>query len=440
MCVGYFLVLLDVTIVNVALPKIAVGLHANVSDLQWVIDGYAIALASLMLGGGAVGDLYGHKRVVLTGLSIFGLASLGCALAPSSSALVGFRVIQGVGAALMLPGTLAVITNAHPDKPERARAIGLWAAMGSVALPAGPLLGGTLVQVLSWRVIFFLNVPVVAVAVVAAVKTVQESTGPPGRSLDLAGIALGACSLGLVTFAFIEGGRHGLSTPVVLAAIGAISVSVLFVATELRRADPMLPPALFGRARFSAANAVAGVMNFSTLGLLFILTLYLQDVRHRSPLDAGLELLPLFVPLSLIAPLGGRLTAQTGPRAPMLVGVLLAAVGVGLLTRLTGTSSYLELLLALLAWGTGLAFLTPAVVAAAVGSVPGERAGLASAVNNTARQAGGAVGIAAFGAVAGSPSGQGFLAGFHLAAAIAAGLFGASAVLSARFISSTRNS
>ncbi len=437
MCVGYFLVLLDVTIVNVALPTIAKGLHATVSDLQWVVDGYAIALASLMLGGGTIGDLYGHKRVVLVGLTLFGAASLACGLAPSSGALVGFRVLQGVGAALMLPGTLAVITNAYPRDQERAKAIGVWAAIGSVALPAGPLLGGALIQAASWRLIFFVNVPLVVVAIAVAVLTVDESTKARGRRLDLAGMALGAVLLGLVTFAFIEGGRSGLSGIVIATAIAAVLVGFAFVATEARRDDPMLPLPLFRDASFSTANTVAGVMNLCTLGLLFTLTLYLQEVRHHSPLAAGVELLPLFLPLSLIAPLGGRLTARTGPRAPMLAGLLLAAVGVGLLIVLGAASGYLVMLPALLAWGVGLALLTPAVVAAAVGAVPDDRAGLASAVNNTARQASGAVGIAAFGALAGEPGTPGFLAGFHLAAGIAAGLFLFAAILTARYIPAT---
>ncbi len=196
----------------------------------------------------------------------------------------------------------------------------------------------------------------------------------------------------------------------------------------------MLPLSLFRRARFGVANGVAGVMNLATLGLLFVVTLYLQDVRHRSPLAAGLELLPLFVPLSVIAPAGGRLTARIGPRITMGIGLVLSACGAALLARLTVASDYAELLPALLAWGIGLALLTPAVVAAAVGALPDNRAGLASAVNNTARQAGGAVGIAAFGALAGSPRSESFLGGFHLAAAIAAGLFALGALLTARFI------
>jgi DHA2 family methylenomycin A resistance protein-like MFS transporter len=423
-----------VTIVNVALPTIAKALHATTSDLQWVVDGYAIALASLMLGGGTIGDLYGHKRVVLVGLGLFGAASLACGLTPSSGTLVGFRVLQGTGAALMLPGTLAVITNAYPGEQERARAIGVWAAVGSVALPAGPLIGGALIQAASWRLIFLANVPLVVVAIAVAAVTVQESIEARGRRLDFAGMALGAGLLALVTFALIEGGRGGPSAVVIAAAIAAVLAGLAFGATEARRDDPMLPLSLFRSPRFSTANTVAGVMNLCTLGLLFTLTLYLQDVRRQSALAAGVQLLPLFVPLSLIAPLGGRLTGRTGPRTPMLVGVLLAAVGVGLLIALGATSGYLTLLPALLAWGVGLAFLTPAVVAAAVGAVPGERAGLASAVNNTARQASGAVGIAAFGALAGDPGRPEFLAGFHLAAGIAAGLFVVAAVLTARYI------
>lgn len=436
MCVGYFLVLLDVTIVNVALPTIARGLHASVSDLQWVVDGYAIALASLMLGGGTVGDLYGHKRVVLAGLALFGAASMGCGLAPSSGALVGCRVLQGVGAALMLPGTLAVITNAYPAERERAKAIGLWAAIGSVALPAGPLLGGALIQAASWRLIFVLNVPLVVIAFCVASATVQESRDRRGHRLDLAGIALGACVLGLVTFAFIEGGRAGLSAVVIGTAIAVVVAGMAFIVVERRAEDPMLPLALFRRPRFTAANGVAGAMNLSTLGLLFTLTLYLQDVRRHSALVAGLELLPLFLPLSLIAPLGGRLTGRAGPRVPMLIGTLLAAVGVALLIPLGATSGYLKLLPALVAWGIGLAFLTPAVVAAAVGAVRSDRAGLASAVNNTARQASGAIGIAAFGALAGEPGSEGFLGGFHLSAGIGAGLFALSAAVTVRFIQS----
>ncbi len=427
MCVGYFLVLLDVTIVNVALPTIGHELHAGISELQWVVDGYALALAGLMLTGGTLGDLRGHKRVVLSGLMLFGIASLGCGLAASAQTLIAFRVIQGLGAAFMLPGTLAVIANAYPDERERARAIGMWAGVGSCALPAGPLLGGLLVQTAGWRWVFLLNVPIVAVASVAAGRVVTESRTGSARSLDLPGAALGAVALLGVTFAFIEGGRGGSALVVVIATVGGVAGAGGFLAAERRARDPLLPLGLLRERAFTIANGVAGAMNLGTLGLLFVLTLYLQDVRRESALTAGVVLLALFVPLSVLAPAGGRIVARVGPRWPMLGGLILAAVGVGLLTLSGPATGYLTLLPALLLWGVGLAFLTPTVVSTAVSAVPAGRAGLASAVNNTTRQAAGAIGIAAFGAIASTPDGPGFVDRFHTVAVIAAALLLAAA-------------
>jgi MFS transporter, DHA2 family, methylenomycin A resistance protein len=420
MCVGYFLVLLDATIVNVALPTIGRRLHSGVSGLQWVVDGYALALAGVMLTGGTIGDLRGHKRVVLSGLMLFGIASLGCGLAGSAEVLIAWRVIQGIGAALMLPGTLAVITNAYPEQRDRARAIGVWAGVGSCALPAGPLLGGVLVQAAGWRWVFLLNVPIVAVACAAAARVVAESHAPTARRLDLPGAGLAALALVGATFAFIEGGHGGSALPVVIAAVCAAAGAAAFLLVERRARDPLLPLGLLRRPAFVTANAVAGAMNLASLGLLFVLTLYLQEVRHDHALAAGVALLPLFVPLCALAPVGGRIVARIGSRRPMLGGLLLAAAGIALLTLSGATSGYLTLLPALVLWGVGLAFLTPAVVSAAVSAVPAGRAGLGSAVNNTTRQAAGAIGIAAFGAIAAAPGSPGFVHGFHVVAAIAA--------------------
>ncbi|HEY1714338.1 MAG TPA: MFS transporter [Solirubrobacteraceae bacterium] len=427
MCAGYFLVLLDVTIVNVALPTIGNRLHADVSELQWVLDGYALALGGLMLAGGSVGDLYGHKRIVLCGLALFGLASLGCGVAGSAGVLVAFRVVQGLGAALMLPGTLAVIANAYPVQRDRARAIGVWAGVGSCALPAGPLLGGLLVQTAGWRWVFLLNVPIVAVALVAAGRVVTESREPTTRALDLPGAALGAVALVGVTFAVISGGHGGSAVPTVIAGACAVAGTIAFVAAERRARDPLLPLGLLRQRAFVIANAVAGAMNLATLGLLFVVTLYLQDVRHDGALTAGILLLPLFVPLSVLAPVGGRIVARAGSRPPMIGGLLLAAVGVGLLTLSDATTGFLTMLPAVLLWGMGLALLTPAVVSAAVAAVPAGRAGLGSAVNNSARQAAGAIGIAAFGAIASTPGSPGFVHRLHVVAIVAAALFVAGA-------------
>jgi MFS transporter, DHA2 family, methylenomycin A resistance protein len=431
MCVGYFLVLLDVTIVNVALPKIASGIGANVSSLQWVVDGYALALASLMLAGGTVGDLHGHKRIVLSGLVVFGIGSLGCAIAPGVAVLVAARAVQGVGAAMLLPGTLAIISHAFPEGPEQARAIGIWAGIGSLALPAGPLLGGALIDGFGWRAIFFINVPIVVGSLLAALAVVQESTDPQGRRLDARGVSLGVLTLIATTFAFIQGGRSGAGSPAVIAAaILAVVLLGAFLLTERTRGDDaMLPLPLFRRPDFSVANGAAGTMNLGTLGTLFVLTLFLQSVQHHSPLVAGLWIVPLFLPLAVIAPLAGRLTSRIGSRLPVAVGLAVAAVGLALLATTNASSSFLAMLPAFLLWGIGLGVLTPAVVAAAIAAVPGERAGLASAINNTSRQAGGAIGIAVAGAVAGQPGSSGFVSGFHAVAIGSACLYAIAALL-----------
>jgi DHA2 family methylenomycin A resistance protein-like MFS transporter len=304
------------------------------------------------------------------------------------------------------------------------------AGIGSAALSAGPLLGGALVELAGWRAVFYVNLPVVAVAFAAAVRLVPETPGAPGRRIDLPGVLLGAALLGVVTFALIDAGRGGAGARPAAALGLAVVLLAAFLVVERRAADPMLPPALFRRPAFTTANAVAGTMNLCTLGLLFVFTLYLQRVLGRSALGAGVTVLPLFVPLSVLAPPAGRLVARVGPRVPMAAGLLCAATGIALLVRLQAGSGALELLPAELLWGIGLGILTPAVVAAAIDAVPTDRAGLASAVNNTARQAGGAIGIAAFGALAGPPGARGFVGGFHTAAVVAAALYVAAAAAS----------
>jgi DHA2 family methylenomycin A resistance protein-like MFS transporter len=426
MCVGYFLVLLDVTIVNVALPKIGTGLHANVSALQWVVDGYALALAALMLAGGTMGDLSGHKRIVLSGLIVFGLGSVGCGLAPDVGVLIAARVAQGLGAAMLLPGTLAIISRAFPDGPAQAKAIGVWAGIGSLALPAGPLLGGALIAGFGWRAIFLINVPIVLAALVVAVTVVRESTDRQGRRLDLAGVALGIGVLTTITFAFIEGGHLGAGSPAVIAAgIAALGLLAAFLAVEHGQGEQaMLPLTLFRRSEFSVANGAAWVMNLGSLGSIFVLTLFLQSTQGHSPLTAGLAVIPLFAPLAVISPLAGRLNSRTGPRLPVALGFVLAAAGLALLSVSGRDTSYLLFLPAFLLWGTGLGVVTPAVVAAAIAAVPADRAGLASAINNTARQSGGAIGIAVAGAIAGEPTaGSRFVSGFHGVALGAACLY-----------------
>jgi MFS transporter, DHA2 family, methylenomycin A resistance protein len=414
MCVGMFLVLLDVTIVNVALPRLQADLGAGVGSLQWIVDGYAVALASLMLPCGDLGDRHGHKRVVLAGLAAFGAGSLAAGLAPGAGLLVAGRVVQGVGAALLLPGTLAVVSRAYPDAAERARAIGIWAAISSLALPAGVIAGGALVDGPGWRWAFLVNLPLIAVALPVTARVVRESCEPAARAPDVPGAALTAALLAALIFAIIAGS--------LAAGVAAAALLAALVAVERRRSDPMLPAALLRRPAFAAANVVAAAMNLGTLGTLFVLTLFLQDVQGRSALGAGVAILPAFGLLAVVAPLTGRLVGRIGPRGPMVAGLLVAAGGLALLADDA-------LLVASMLWGLGLGLLTPAVVAAAMGAVPAERAGLAAAVNNTARQAGGAIGIAASGAVAGSPARAGFVHAVHGVALGAAALYVAAAAL-----------
>ncbi|TVT55601.1 MFS transporter, partial [Amycolatopsis rhizosphaerae] len=335
MCAGMFLVQLDVTVVNVALPTIGARLGADLPTLQWIVAGYAVVLAAFLLSGGALGDVVGHRRVVVGGFAVFGAASAGCALAPSGPVLVSFRLLQGLGAALLLPGTLAVITRAYPQRREQARALGVWAGVSALALAGGPVLGGLLVAAWSWRVLFWLNVPLVAVAIAATLRVVPESR-EPGRRPDFAGAVTGAVALAALVFAVIQGA-------VVAAALAVVSAAA-FVLAERRAADPMLPPALVRSRQFTGANLVAGAMNFVGLGMILVLTLYLQGVLGYPPPAAAVRLLPGFLPLSLMAPVTGRLTGRFGPRPLMIAGLALGAVALLNLLRVSPDSGYLTVL------------------------------------------------------------------------------------------------
>ena len=439
MCVGYFLVLLDVTIVNVALPRLGHELGADVADLQWVVNGYAVAFASLLLASGVVGDRVGHRRIVLIGLVVFGLASVACTVSPTPAILVGSRVAQGVGAALLLPGTLAVISETYPGRRVQARAIGVWAGIGSLALPAGPFLGGMLVDSAGWRAVFAINIPIILVAAIVAYRVLPDSACRSTAALDHAGTALGALLLAATTLSVIEAGDVGLEPLTVAGAAVALLSLVGFVVVERRSPHPILPPAMWRRPAFATANGAAAIMNLGTLGMLFLLTAYLQTVQDRDALEAGVAVLPLFLPLVVLGPLSGRLTARVGPRIPMILGLLTAAAGFALIAGWSAHTTYWALFPGLLIWGVGLGVLTPAVVAAAVGAVEPGKSGLASGVNNTARQAGGAVGIAVYGAVAGPATRPAaFVGSMHALGLATAALFVTTAAVSALLIPPAR--
>jgi MFS transporter, DHA2 family, methylenomycin A resistance protein len=435
MCVGMFLVLLDVTVVNVALPSIASGLGVDPAAMQWIVDGYAVAIAGLLLAGGTVGDRIGHRRVVLAGLGVFGLASAACGLATGPGMLIAARAAQGVGAALLLPGSLAIITEAFPERAARARALGIWAGVSSLALPAGPLLGGFLVASGGWRLVFLVNVPVVLAALVAVPRLVPAGAGRPARRGDTPGTVLAAAGLAAAVFTVIDGGEHGLRPLTVAGLVVAVTCVAGFMARERYASAPMLPPDLLRRPAFVGPNIAAGAMNLVFNGLLFVTTLFLQGVQHRGPVAAGVALLPMFLPLVLLAPAAGRLAARFGPRPLLVCGALVAALGAAGFALLEPASGYRALLPALLGIGIGAGLFTAPVVTAAMSALPAERSGLASGINNTARQTGTALGVAVFGAVAGGTAApDAFIRGVHALAGLGVAVWLAVAVLVARSV------
>jgi DHA2 family methylenomycin A resistance protein-like MFS transporter len=429
LCLGQFMLQLDTTIVNVALPSIARSLHSSTGGLQWVVDGYILALASLLLSSGRIGDRSGHKRVYLVGLGIFALGSGLCALATSTSELVCFRALQGVGAAIELPATLALLTGAFPGARERAQAVGIWAGSGGLSLVLGPVIGGLLIRAFGWPAIFVVNLPVALLAAVLTVTAVRESPNPtPGR-LDLPGQALAGAALSLLAGAAIEGGRQGFSAriPVVLLIAGAGSL-LAFLLVEHRRPEPMLPLGYFRDRAYAAANADGLVMGFIMFSILFVFALYFQQIAGDSALQGGLSFIPLCGAFAITGPLIGRLVHRVGHRAPMATGLTLISLGALLLARLGVDSGYGQVWPAFLIIGVGYGMTSTPMAAAVLAAVPSRRSGMASATNNTARQIGGVFGIAILGSLLpATPDSrnyaQHFVAGLHgglLAAAICA--------------------
>lgn len=424
MCAGMFLVLLDVTAVNVALPGIGRSLHAQVSTLQWVVDGYAVAIAGLLLAAGTVGDRIGHRRVVLIGFCLFGAASLGCALAPNAAALIGSRVVQGIGAALLLPGTMALIAAAYPERTEQAKALGSWAAVSSLALPAGPVLGGLLVSASSWRMVFWINVPIVVLVVLAVLRLVSDRQGHRSGTFDRWGTTCFALALTAGVFTVIEIGRHAPAPLIVVAALMAMGAGTVGIAVEAHHPQPILPLDLLRRRRFLAPNVVALLMNLVFNGTLFVATLYLQEVGALSAAVAGICILPMAIPLVLLAPISGRLTASFGPRVPIGIGCGFGIVGAALLLTVQTGHGVGWIGIPIFVTGLGGGLVTAAVVTAAVRATPSDRAGLATGISNTARQTGTALGVAVFGAIAGTPAlATAFVRNLHLLALIGAALW-----------------
>ncbi|MFI8950342.1 MFS transporter [Streptomyces sp. NPDC053750] len=402
-CSSLFLVSLDHTALNVALPDIQRDLDTSVAGLQWTIDAYLIVLASSLLLAGALGDRVGRRRVFRCGLVLFTAASLGCSLAPSLGWLIGFRAAQAVGGSMLTPVALAIITQVFTERRARARAIGLWSAVQGVTLAVGPLVGGLAVDAAGWRWIFLLNLPVGALALALAPR-VPESRSPHPRRTDAAGQTLMAVTLAAVTFGVIEGPVGGWTSPAVLAALG-LSVLALptFVVTELRLDEPLIDPRFFRRPAFTAA-ALSAAFAFAALsGFLFLATLQLQVVRGLSAWQAGLWLLPMAIMTCVLPPLSGRLTALRGAHVPLALSGVGMALG-GLLPALAGTGRPTVLICSFVLFGAGFGLLNAPVNQTAVESMPKAQAGVASAITTTTRQIGSALGVAVIGASLAGPA------------------------------------
>jgi EmrB/QacA subfamily drug resistance transporter len=413
---------LDGTVVNTALPAIADDLDADLAGLQWVLSAYLLTLGSLVVVGGSLGDLWGRKRVFVAGLVGFGVTSLLCGLAPSIEVLIATRAIQGVAAALLVPGSLAIVSASfHPD--DRGRAIGAWSGLAGVSTAVGPFLGGWLIDSVSWRLVFLVNLPLIAVALFVTIRHVPESrdetaTGGP----DVIGGALLAAGLAGVVYALIEGPSRGWTgTPVALGALGAAAL-VAFVVVELRRSNPMVPLGVFRSRQFSGANLATLAVYAALSAVLFLLVVFLQEELGYSALEAGAAFMPATLLMLLFSPQAGALSQRIGARIPMTVGPLVMAVGMLLLTRIEpGTEYVTGVLPGVIVVGVGLTITVAPLTTAVLAAVDDTHAGIASAINNAVARIAGLLAVAIVPAAAGlSGVAPDWIDGFGRAMAISA--------------------
>ena len=397
---GSSMAMVDSTVVNVALPRIGRDFGADLAALQWTANAYMLTLAGLILLGGSLGDRYGRRKVFVLGVVWFAGASLLCGLAPNVGVLVAARALQGIGGALLTPGSLALIqASFHPD--DRARAVGLWSGFGGIGAAVGPFLGGWLVDGPGWRWVFLINVPLALACVPIAVRHVPESAdGRKHGSFDVLGAALGAVALALVTYALIEA-RNG-SLVVALTAVAGVAAGIAFVYVEKRRPDPMMPPDIFASRQFTAVNLVTLCVYAAFGGFFFLTALQLQVVAGYSALQAGTALLPTTILMLLFSARSGELAQRIGPRIPLTVGPLLCAAAMLLMLRVGEDASYLaDVVPALLVMGAGMVILVAPLTATVLASVDTARAGLASGINNAAARAAGLIAVAALPLLAG---------------------------------------
>jgi DHA2 family methylenomycin A resistance protein-like MFS transporter len=430
--IGFSMVLLDTTVVNVALGDIARDLHAGPTALEWVANGYTLVFAGLLLSTGLAADRLGARRVFLAGLATFAAGSVLATLAPTAGALVGAQAVLGIGAALVLPTSLSLLSQVFTDPIRRAQAVGVWASGSAVAFAAGPVVGGVLIEQGSWRTVFVINLPLALVAALLVVRHVPR--GAPAGSGSRAPLSLGpqaaaVAMLVALTFGLIESGDRGWGSPLVLGALlAAAVVAALLVARERVSARPIVPRELLADRRFTASTAGGALLNFAFYGELFFLSIFLQQERGLSALQTGLEFLPQPLLFMAMTPLFGRIVARSGPRGPLVAGAALASVAGVVLLGVDGNSGYGVMLAGLTLNGLGAGLAIPAVTAAVMGAAPPALAGIASAALNAGRQVGGVVGVAVLGGLA-TAGGHAQVAGMHRAFAVAALALAGAAVL-----------
>ncbi|HXL90912.1 MAG TPA: MFS transporter [Streptosporangiaceae bacterium] len=391
---------LDVTIVNVALPSIQRDLHAQVSGLQWIIASYTLVIASLLMLSGSTGDRLGRRRTFQVGLVIFTIGSFLCSVAPSLGWLIAFRMLQAVGGSMLNPVAMSIITNVFTDPRERARAIGVWDGVFGTSMALGPVLGGVLVGYVGWRGIFWANIPVGLAAISLTALFVPDSKAPKSRRADPVGQILLIVMLGSLAYAIIEGPAHGWYSPEIFGFFAlAVAALAVLLAYEPRRAEPMIDLRFFRSVPFAGANLSAVCAIAAMAGFLFLSTLYLQDVRGLSALQAGLTILPMPVVMALCAPLAGRMVARRGPRIPLVIAGAALTLSSAALSQLTGSTEHLYLIVTYGLFGVGAGMVSSPITNGVMSGVPKTQAGMASGMNSSSRQLGQSLGVAIVGSV-----------------------------------------
>lgn len=394
-CAGYFMVILDVTVINVAVPAIGRDLSASLTGIQWITDGYTLVLAGFLLTGGALGDRLGNRRVFCSGVAVFTVASAACALAPSAGSLVAARLAEGLGAALIVPGSLALLQQAYPAPAARSRAFGLWGSMAGIAASAGPLLGGLLVSTAGWRWVFLVNLPVGAACLALTLRHVARSPRRPERVLDWPAQCAVVATVALLTGALNEAGRRGWSDPAVVAGLGlAVLAAAAFLLRERLARSPALPPALLRRREMSGGAVIGMLFNFGFYGMVFTASVQFQHQRGYGALGTGLALFPAVAMTMFASVLSARLAPRTGDRPLVVSGMLLAALGLAGWAAAGADPAYALLVAPMMAAGFGTSFALTGSTSTVMGAAPAAYAGAASALFNTTRQIGSATGVA----------------------------------------------